>query len=37
MKSQNELSKEKTKSKNIFKKIKSDYFLKLLFNKKEIT
>ena len=32
MKLKNELCKEKIESKNIFKKLKSDYFLQLLFN-----
>ena len=32
MKSKNELCKETIESKNIFKKLKSDYFLQLLFN-----
>ena len=32
MNSSNELSKEKTGSKNIFRKLKSDYFLQKLFN-----
>ena len=32
MKTASELNKEKTKSKNIFKNLKGDYFLQLLFN-----
>ena len=32
MNSTNELSKEKTESKDIFKNLKNDYFLQLLFN-----
>ena len=32
MKLKNELCKEKIESKNIFKKLKNDYFLQLLFN-----